>query len=100
MLIIVIILIVVVVFGIGISFKLSLGNKSFSADFGEVSDGFTDTTCPKCGENSFITRTLDLNPLGIINRTVTETVCRSCGEIVFKSFNSHRQKQEPETKEE
>lgn len=96
MFIIVIILIVVVVFGIGISVKLSLGNKSFSADFGEVSDGYTDIGCKKCGGDSFITRTIDLNPLGVINRTVTETVCKSCGEVVFKSYNSYREKQEPE----
>lgn len=97
MLIIVIILIVVIVFGVGISIKLSLGKNSFSAEIGDASsDGYTDSMCGKCGGNSFAVRTFDLNPLGIIHRSVTETVCRSCGEVVFKTFNSFRDKQKEE----
>jgi len=77
---------------VGFRFSLTLGGRnSFSAKIGDSSDGLTDLRCRKCGGNNFTTRTTDLNPLGVIRRSMTETVCQMCGEIMFKSYNSYRE---------
>lgn len=79
----------------GFSFKLTLGGKnSLSAEIGDSTDGFTEVSCRKCGGNNFGIRTTELTPLGVVRRTLTESVCQMCGSISYMTYNTFREKHE------
>lgn len=92
-------IIVIIAFGIwaaiiaGLIFKRN-ELPTLYGDMEPPADGYTDTTCRKCGGKLFSIRVTDIAPLGAIRRSVTEVICQICGKTAFKTFNSYREKNE------
>jgi ribosomal protein L37E len=77
--------------------KTGKGQIPFASELEEPADGYTDSVCRKCGGTSFSIRTTGLLSLGAIERSMTEVICQMCGETVFKTYNSYKEKTDEPT---
>ena len=71
--------------------KSGRGQIPFASELEEPADGYTESVCRNCGGKMFSIKVTDIEPLGVIKRSITEVICQICGKTAFKTFNSYRE---------